>query len=249
MRKPVFEFHPSLSAAESNWSTLKSFDMDLDKAIKSNGPNQLLYGSEFKNVSLLELIFKNHPLWKRMKSHLSNGCSYPLEPLPEDLMSSDLKEAYEFGNHRGVSENMELFKSIIDGKISKGWIIPIPRARVLEMKNVILSPMNIATQLGINESGKSIKKKRLTHNQSMEHSSKTSVNSRVKEEELQDSMYGKCLLCVIHDILTKRRDHPSTRILLSKVDFKSAYRRGHLSASSALQTITQCTERDFASSF
>ena len=30
------------------------------------------------------------------------------------------------------------------------------------------------------------------------------------------------------------------------MDYKSAYRRGHLNASSALKTITQCTKREWA---
>ena len=246
MKKPLFQFSPSMESAKHNWSVLQDFNLDLEKALLANGPNQLHYGSEFKNVDLLELIFSSHPLWSRMKSHLSKGCSYPLEPLAEDLQAKDLQEAYEFGNHKGVTENKDLFMSIIDNEIQKGWIVVIPRPKVLEMKNVVLSPMNIASQFGINEEGEIIQKKRLTHNQSMEHSSKTSVNSRVREDELQDAMYGKCLLRVIHDIVDRRRRFKSSRILLQKIDFKSAYRRGHLSASSALKTITQCIDRDFA---
>ena len=118
-----------------------------------------------------------------MRSHLSAGCSYPLNPIDKEHEIQDLKDAFDFGNHKGVSENMDLFKSIIDEEIKSGWIIPIPRYKALSLDNVIISPMNIASQLGINESGDIIEKKRITHNQSMEHSSKTSVNNKCQQQD------------------------------------------------------------------
>ena len=107
------------------------------------------------------------------------------------------------------------------------------------LEGALMSPMNIADQSGIDENGNIINKKRLTHNQSMEYNSGTSINNRVKKEELQDVMYGSCLLRVIHQIVEYRSRFPNKRILIQKIDFKSAYRRTHLNAISAIQTITQ----------
>ena len=98
----------------------------------------------------------------------------------------------------------------------------------------------------INKKGEKVPKKRLTHNQSMEFDSKTSINSRLISEELQDVMNGKCLLRIIHDVVARRRDNPSRRILIQKIDYKSAYRQGRLSPKAAIQSITQCTERELA---
>lgn len=72
---------------------------------------------------------------------------------------------------------------------------------MLKLDNIVISPMNIATQMGINEKGNLIEKKCLTHNQSMVYGSETSVNNRTIESELQDVMYGKCIVRVIHDIV------------------------------------------------
>ena len=107
-----------------------------------------------------------------------------------------------------------------------------------------MAPMNIIDQNTITEFGEIIQKQRLTHNQSMVFSSGTSVNSRVIKTELQDCMYGHCLLRIIHYILNLRWHHPNCRILINKYDFKSAYRRAHMNWETAIQAITQI--RNFA---
>ena len=247
MNPVPFKFSTSQAAAIENWKILESFDLTLDKALLSSKPSQLSFGSEFKHPDILGLIFQNHPLWKNLENHLRKGCHYPTTTIDQSAIRQDLEEALEFGNHKGVVNNQTLFQSMMDDEVSKGWAIPIPRQKILELgSDVILSPMNIIEQLTIDEKGNRIPKKRITHNQSMEFGSKSSLNSRLISEEIQDVMYGKCILRIIHDIVVKRRDFPTKRIFLQKVDYKSAYRRGHLSAEAALQTVTQCVERDLA---
>ena len=109
-----------------------------------------------------------------------------------------------------------------------------------------MAPMNIHAQSGINELGEIVLKDRLTHNQSKEYQSGTSVNSRLIPEQLQDIMYGPCLLRVIHFIIALRSEYPNTSILLQKIDWKAAYRRGHLNWETAIQTLTQDTVNGFA---
>ena len=99
--------------------------------------------------------------------------------------------------------------------------------------------MNIADQAGINERGEVIDKKQLTHNQSMTYSSGTSLNNKTIKDDLQDVMYGSCLCRVIHQIVEYRKRHPKVRILIQKVDFKSAYCHSHLDPATVIQTITQ----------
>ena len=43
-----------------------------------------------------------------------------------------------------------------------------------------------------------------------------------------------------------RRKQPNKRILASKIDYKSAYRRCHLNADAAVQTCTQLPQEDLA---
>ena len=245
MNKSPFIFSTSKEATFKNWETLKSFNFNLEAALSHNSPNQLSVGSEFKDVELLQLIFKNHPLWNKLKSHLSSGCNYPVSPIEDDKLMIDLDDALAFGNHKGAVNNPDLFQSMMDKEVEHGWALPIPREKIKDLGHkIILSPMNIIEQMTINEKGEKVPKKRITHNQSMVFGSESSINSRLISEELQDVMYGKCILRLIHDIIAKREANPSKRILIQKIDYKSAYRRGHLSANAALQSLTQCTERD-----
>ena len=94
----------------------------------------------------------------------------------------------------------------------------IPRDKVIKVKDAIISPMNIAFHLSINESGEMIEKMRLTHNQSMEFGSGTSINSRLLEDEMQDVMYGPCLSRVqgLSTILWIKIKAPEKKNLTSK---------------------------------
>ena len=155
-------------------------------------------------------------------------------------------EALEFGNHKGVSENPELFKKMMKNDVDYGYSLVLPRDKIEMLSRALIAPMNISDQSGINERGEIIKKKCLTHNQSCTFQSGTCVNNRTIKYDLQDVMYGPCLLRVIHLIVKYRHLYPDKHILLSKVDFKSAYRRSHLKAETAIQTITQYTPLNLA---
>ena len=112
------------------------------------------------------------------------------------------------------------------------------------MKNHILdaivSPLNITEKNTINESGEIIPSKRLTLNQSMIYkSSNTSVNGRVMKDKISPIMYGHALLHLIHYIVACHEKYTNKRILLSKFDLKSAYRRCHMTYDIAIQSFTQ----------
>ena len=246
MTKPKFIFEMSAEAAEKNWKVLESNNLDLNEALSHQQSSQLGYGSEFRQTNLLNLILQHHPLWDRLKSQFTEGAYFPLEPLSLKDKELDLLEALDFGNHKGVSENPELFESMMKNDVDHGYSLVLPRNKIKLISGALISPMNIADQSGINERGEIIKKKRLTHNQSCEFQSGTSVNSRTIKNELQDVMYGPCLLRVIHLIVEYRSQYPDKRILLSKVDFKSAYRHSHLQANTAIQTITQYVKMNLA---
>lgn len=109
-----------------------------------------------------------------------------------------------------------------------------------------MSPLNVQDQNTIDEEGNVIPSQRLTHNQSKTYkASGTSINSRVIVELLQDCMYGHMILRLVHYIVALRLHYPTLRILLQKTDYKSAYRRAHLSWETAIQTITKI-DKDLA---
>ena len=238
-KKSKFKFDMSQDSANWSWEVLRKADFSLEKALNEEQHSQLGYGSEFRPVKILEPLLYCHPLWPRLVDQFKNGVSYPLEDLDDEERLKDLVEALQFGNHKGVDENEDLFEEMMNTDVIHGYSLVIPREKSRELIGALISPMNIVEQSTINEFGEIVPKKRLTHNQSMEFQSGTSVNSRAQKDLLQDVMYGSCLIRVIHQIVTYRFRYPNHRILMQKVDFKSAYRRSHLNAKTALQTITQ----------
>jgi hypothetical protein len=52
-------------------------------------------------------------------------------------------------------------------------------------------------------------------------------------------MFGFCLKRIIHYIISIRQRHPTNRVLVGNLDWKSAYRRAHLSGQTYLESITQ----------
>ena len=244
-KKPSFKFDMSQQSALHNWNILQNYN-NLGEALKSQKGSQLDYGSEFRDPTILENIFAKHPLWSRLKHQLIHGSSFPLEDLSCDKRREDVIEALEYGNHKGVSGDLELFKNMMNNDVIHGYSLVLPRSKIIEIEGALLAPMNIADQHSINERGEIVAKKRLTHNQSYKFGSGTSVNSRVIKDDLQDCMYGSCLFRIIHEILNMRTKHPHKRVLLQKIDWKAAYRRSHLNWETAIQTITQSVEMDLA---
>jgi hypothetical protein len=112
--------------------------------------------------------------------------------------------------------------------------------------HLLMAPMNIMTQNTINKIGQIIPKDQLTHNQSWKWSSGTSVNSRVRKELLQACRFGFFIRQIVNWAVAARSSYPNFRILATKIDYKSAYRRGHLNAETALQTCTQLPDKGMA---
>ena len=91
-----------------------------------------------------------------------------------------------------------------------------------------------------------MEKDRLTHDQSYKWKSDTSVNSRVRKNKLLECIFGSCINRLINWVVTARRKFPGQRILASKIDYKSAYQRCHLSAETGIQTCTQLADENLA---
>jgi hypothetical protein len=89
-----------------------------------------------------------------------------------------------------------------------------------------------------NERGERIPKYRMTHDQSFPEPSGHSVNSRAIKESLPPCMYSFVLSRTIHYMVNLHHRHPSTRIFFCKFDLDAAYKRCHLSAATAAESLT-----------
>ena len=140
---------------------------------------------------------------------------------------SNLEESIAYGNHKSAIISKEWMVSSLDKEIMCGWQLPLPTDALHLIPNAMASPMGNAQQTTIDEKGIRVPKNRLTHNQSMVFGSGNSINSRVIEDELSLTQYGFALLRFLHLIVALRLNFPNVCILLSKLDFKPAYRRVH----------------------
>ncbi|KAI2497537.1 hypothetical protein MHU86_16940 [Fragilaria crotonensis] len=88
--------------------------------------------------------------------------------------------------------------------------------------------------------GNSIEKLRLTHDQSFSPSGVAgrSVNERVDTSQLTEARFGKAFSRLMYHISFLRQLWPDEPIWMTKVDCKSAYRRIHLKAATAMKSCT-----------
>jgi hypothetical protein len=169
---------------------LEQFNFDVNSAIQAQKHSQAFYGSEFKCSDLLEKIFKNHPLWNFMKPILSDGASYPLKAIPEEIRKADLNFRKERGNHKSAQRFNETIINIIKEDIELGFALILPIQLLEFIKNASLAPVGCTKQMTINSLGERVPKFRMTHDQSFLGPSGTSVNDRTIQEDLPPLVYG-----------------------------------------------------------
>ena len=237
--RPVTEsklsFKLTLKDAIHNWTFIQKFD-NLGEALDHDDSSFTKYGSEFRTPETLEPLLKLHPLWQKLKSILHNGVIFPLKPLDVTTQRKDLDSALNFGNHKGVDKNLTFYDKLNSTDVSCGYSIPIPLDSIKLIPGASICPMNVIEQFTISENGELTEKQRACHDLSFPFApSDTSVNSRVSKDELNNCVFGHCILRIIHYIISLRLRHPSIPIYIQKVDWKSAYRRIHMNWTTCIQ--------------
>ena len=122
-------------------------------------------------------------------------------------------------------------ETLKDG-VKRGWQLPLPKEVALELRRCEVAPLGVVSQTTIGSDGAKETKLRLTHDQSFNatRGMRRSVNDRVVADKLTPVLFGRALLCFLHYTCRLKRQFPSDRLLITKVDCKSAYRRVHLKA-------------------
>jgi hypothetical protein len=168
-----------------------------------------------------------------------------LEKISEENGQQDLEDALTFGNHKGVLIQPVLLKKLISKYVIHGNCLPTP----------VECQINSRVSNGTHEHyavkynqliGQIIPKDQLTHDQSWQWSSGTSVNSRTKKELLQSCHFGFCIHRIVNWAVATRSFYPNKRILATKIDYKLTYRQGHLHWLAALQMCTQLPDNNLA---
>ena len=108
--KPEFQFQLNKESAANKFCITNEYNKDLSKAISAQFNSPLGYGSEFRSINTLEVLFSRHPNLTGMKNILENGSAWPLEELEESKGEINMKEALSFGNHKGAVRNPILLR-------------------------------------------------------------------------------------------------------------------------------------------
>lgn len=238
---PALCFEPTRQAASKNFAILASHGFDLEAVLHNSKHSITAYGSEFKSAAVLKALFARHPRWPQMQAQLQQVVSFLTDEVPKQTYYKDLIQAVQRGNHRSADKHAVTLEKAILNEIRHGWMIPLKAADALKIPNIELAPLGVAEHLGVNEYGEFIPKRRVTHDLSFLGAfSNQSVNSRVRESELEPCMFGFTLLRVIHQIVNLRKFYPTKRIWIRKDDLKSAYRHIHMNARTAVKTAVRC---------
>ena len=229
-------------AAEYNEKVLALFKYDLGAAIAFQRDSPVFYGSEFQAVEKLESLLHLHPLWDRMKTYLSKGCTFPLKPISTEDRIADCQFMFDRGNHKSATNEAgaALASGLMQEDVAHGYSLPLPTSCIDKLAPFgSIAPLGVQLQNTLNELGETIPKWRMTHDQSFPaEGSKTSVNLRTIAEELPECRYGRALIRLLHLIVGMRARYPTTPILIGKFDLKAAYRRAHLSPQTTMESMT-----------
>ena len=224
-------------AADHNFRVLERASFDVHSIIMTHRGCVTHPGDEFRPITLMDPIFKRHPLWHRVRRMLTVGAQFPLEPIDDLLRLSDLAAAQTRGNHGGATQKPEALATFFRDEVKKGWMLPLPLSQLDKIPNLCLSPVNIVEQGTIDMHGHRVKSERLTHDLSFDFGSGLPVNTRAIAEQLTPCFYGHALRRFCHYIVALRAQNPNVKIFLAKFDWKSAYRRLHFHGTTA----PQCT--------
>ena len=96
----------------------------------------------------------------------------------------------------------------------------------------------MVVQTTLDEFGRSIPKCRPTHDRSFNFSESNSTNDRLDRHSIPPLHCGFCLNRIFHSTHSLRFHEPTKSIVMSKIDFKSAYRRGTMPGNLSVQSIT-----------
>ena len=237
LHDPIFRFKATQEAAEHNLKILRDENFDLGKICNKGKRTILRFGSEFKETRDLQKIFQHHPRWHRLEKVLTMGVDFDLDDIDDELRWRDLAAAVARGNHKSAKLNNEFLSNALKKEIEQGWMLALPSDCIYEIPGLTLSPMGVATHIGITDTGDFLPKNRVTHDLSFPGAiSGLSVNSRIDPSKLEPCMFSHVFSCIIHYIVALRSKYPRTRIWIRKEDFKSAFRRIHFNATTAYQS-------------
>ena len=90
MLKHKCKFVNDWESAKFNERWLKHYRWDLEVALDRQKGTMVHPGSEYREVNIVEELWRRHELWPKMRRILEEGVDYPLEEISEEERKNDL---------------------------------------------------------------------------------------------------------------------------------------------------------------
>ena len=214
-----FHFENTAAAAKANTDILRSFDWNIQAAVASDKDSIIQPGTEFRQDPHTISLIKCHSNADTIIHNITLGASYPIDLSQYDETDrlSDLHAAMAKGNNKSAlhPDSIPALKKAYDKEVSKGWMLPIEASSLPSIPGVGVIPIGCMKQNTVNDKGERISKRRTTHDCSQTLPSGFSVNTAVNKTQLEECIYGYCLLRILHNIHTMRIHYPLTIILMN----------------------------------
>ena len=181
------KFADEWEAAKFNERWLRHYKWSLEDAIGRQEGTMIHPGSEFRQVEVVEELWRNHVLWSKMREIIQGGVDYPLDDISEEERKTDLEHMMRRENHLLARRPIEIFvklKKNYRTEVEKGWMLPLPARYLSKVRGAAVIPVGVHTQFIINEKGERGIKRRTTHDASFAPLSNKSVNQRMDRETL-----------------------------------------------------------------
>ena len=147
-----------MRAATHNIAHLRLFKFDLQTAITAEGTFFTSFVSEFRTAADLSPLLHLHPLWSRLRRHLTQGIVFPWSPVSNTIRKLDLATSLQFGDHKGVQKFPAAYTDLNTSDILNGYSIPIPKSELVDIPGALSCPMNVIEQHTISETGEIVDK-------------------------------------------------------------------------------------------
>ena len=118
--------------------------------------------------------------------------------------------------------------------------MPIPPNHAIEIPNLEISQLGLSHQASTNKWGETIEKDRATNDLSFPGIALgTSIIEQMDRDKFAETHYGHMHKLLLQSIVNMQANYSTTRILIRKDDFTSAYRQQNFSAQAAIQSASQ----------
>ena len=81
-----------------------------------------------------------------------------MDELSTEVKLKDLKDAIEFGNHKGAKNNPDILRKLVEKDIIHAYSLVLPLDKIIRIPDVLMAPMNVMKKNTIDEHGRTMKK-------------------------------------------------------------------------------------------